>query len=70
MVTTNPACDFRRLSNSRLSDVHCELVSSALRSSPSHLRQLDMSVNHLRDSGVTLLCAGLESPRCRLDSLE
>lgn len=59
-----------RLSNSRLSDVHCEVVASALRSNPSHLRELEMSVNKLQDSGVKLLCAGLESLNCRLETLE
>lgn len=59
-----------RLSNSRLSDVHCEVVASALRSNPSHLRELEMSVNKLQDSGVKLLCAGLASLNCILETLE
>lgn len=59
-----------RLSNSRLSDVHCEVVASALMSDPSHLWELEMSVNKLQDSGVKLLCAGLESLNCRLKTLE
>ncbi|XP_029707149.1 NACHT, LRR and PYD domains-containing protein 12-like isoform X2 [Takifugu rubripes] len=63
-------CRKAKLSNSRLSDVHCEVVASALRSNPSHLRELEMSVNKLQDSGVKLLCAGLESLNCRLETLE
>uniref|UniRef100_A0A673BIT2 NACHT LRR and PYD domain-containing protein n=1 Tax=Sphaeramia orbicularis TaxID=375764 RepID=A0A673BIT2_9TELE len=56
------------LSACGLSQTHCEVVASALKSNPSHLRLLDLSHNNLKDSGVKL-ASGLESPNCRLETL-
>ncbi|XP_060760194.1 NACHT, LRR and PYD domains-containing protein 12-like isoform X2 [Neoarius graeffei] len=57
------------LYNCGVSDEGCAALSSALRSNPSHLRDLDLNSNKLGDSGVKRLCAGLENPHCKLETL-
>ncbi|KAL4007280.1 hypothetical protein ACER0C_001132 [Sarotherodon galilaeus] len=62
-------CRKARLTHCGFSETHYEVVASALKSNPSHLTELDMSENSLQDPAVKLLCAGLESPYCRLETL-
>uniref|UniRef100_A0A8C1MTF0 NACHT domain-containing protein n=1 Tax=Cyprinus carpio TaxID=7962 RepID=A0A8C1MTF0_CYPCA len=54
--------------DSGLTDEDCASLTSALRSNPSHLRQLDLSGNKLGYS-VKLLSAVLKDPRSNLEKL-
>ncbi|XP_061573953.1 NLR family CARD domain-containing protein 3-like [Cololabis saira] len=57
------------LSGCNLSENICADLSSVLSSQSSSLTELDLSNNHLQDSGLKELCPGLESPHCHLKSL-
>ncbi|XP_034003927.1 NLR family CARD domain-containing protein 3-like isoform X2 [Trematomus bernacchii] len=67
----SPHCDLEtlRLSGCLVTEEGCVSLASALRSNPSHLRELDLSYNHPGDSGEKRLSAGLEDPLWRLDTL-
>uniref|UniRef100_A0A671X331 NACHT domain-containing protein n=1 Tax=Sparus aurata TaxID=8175 RepID=A0A671X331_SPAAU len=60
---------FFRLSSCELRPESLEALSTVLSCQSSSLRRLDLTNNCLRDSGVELLSAGLESPHCRLETL-
>uniref|UniRef100_A0A8K9XFQ6 NACHT domain-containing protein n=1 Tax=Oncorhynchus mykiss TaxID=8022 RepID=A0A8K9XFQ6_ONCMY len=67
----NPRCKLEtlRLSACLVTEESCASLVSALRSNPSHLRNLDLSNNDLKDSGVKLLSAVLGIPHCKLETL-
>ncbi|XP_033988085.1 uncharacterized protein LOC117483863 [Trematomus bernacchii] len=62
-------CRKAKLTGCGLLETDYEVVASALKSDPSHLRDLDLSDNFLQDSEVKLLSSGLKSPNCRLEAL-
>uniref|UniRef100_A0A673WR17 Uncharacterized protein n=1 Tax=Salmo trutta TaxID=8032 RepID=A0A673WR17_SALTR len=67
-----PAVRCRRkalLNGCKLTDTSCEVLASVLSSNSSYLRELDLSNNDLKDSGVKLISAGLGNPHCRLETL-
>ncbi|XP_076843161.1 NACHT, LRR and PYD domains-containing protein 12-like isoform X3 [Brachyhypopomus gauderio] len=67
VVTASRKAD---LSSCRITEQGCAALSSALRSNPSsHLRELNLSYNELRYSGVKQLSGLLEDPHCTLEKL-
>ncbi|XP_073699549.1 uncharacterized protein [Garra rufa] len=53
-----------------ITEEQCLILTSALKSNPSHLRQLDLSRNKLGDSGVKNLSDLLMNPQFKLEKLD
>ncbi|KAJ8001506.1 hypothetical protein DPEC_G00170190 [Dallia pectoralis] len=58
-----------RLNRCYLTERCCEALASALILNSCHLKELDLSHNDLKDSGVKLLCVGLENHNCKVERL-
>uniref|UniRef100_A0A8C2IMQ1 NACHT LRR and PYD domain-containing protein n=1 Tax=Cyprinus carpio TaxID=7962 RepID=A0A8C2IMQ1_CYPCA len=67
----DPQCRLEtlRLSDCGVTDEGCVALTSALRSNPSHLRELDLSMNKLGVSELNLLSDLLKDPHCQLEIL-
>uniref|UniRef100_A0A671PKG0 NACHT domain-containing protein n=1 Tax=Sinocyclocheilus anshuiensis TaxID=1608454 RepID=A0A671PKG0_9TELE len=64
-----PKCKLENLGSCYINEDGCAVLSSALRSNPSHLRELDLSNNNITDSGVKQLSDLLKHPECKLEKL-
>uniref|UniRef100_A0AAY5LCX3 B30.2/SPRY domain-containing protein n=1 Tax=Esox lucius TaxID=8010 RepID=A0AAY5LCX3_ESOLU len=62
-------CRTAQLSGCGITEEGCASLVSALKSNPSHLKELDVSNNDLKDTGVEKLSALLKDPQCRLETL-
>ncbi len=69
MQTQKSVIVLHRLGKCGVTDEGCAALASALISNPSHLRELDLSLNKLGDSGLNLFSDGLKDPHCRLETL-
>uniref|UniRef100_A0A669E338 B30.2/SPRY domain-containing protein n=2 Tax=Oreochromis TaxID=8139 RepID=A0A669E338_ORENI len=57
------------LNDCQLSEKSCEALSLVFSSQSNSVRELDLSNNDLKDSGVKLLSVGVKNPRCKLETL-
>ncbi|CAI5669553.1 unnamed protein product [Oreochromis niloticus] len=71
VLLENPRCRFEtlRLWNCGVSKISCDYLAAALKSIPSHLKDLDLRENNLKDPDVKQLWDLKESPDCRLETL-
>ncbi|XP_039516234.1 NACHT, LRR and PYD domains-containing protein 3-like isoform X6 [Pimephales promelas] len=69
-VLQNPHCKLEKLwlRDCGVTDEGFAALTSALRSNPEHLRDLDLSFNKIGES-VNLLCDVLQNPHCKLEKL-
>ncbi|XP_073700486.1 NLR family CARD domain-containing protein 3-like [Garra rufa] len=53
----------------RITEKQCLILTSALKSNPSHLRELNLSWNEITNTGVNDLCDVLKDSHCKLERL-
>uniref|UniRef100_A0A8C1QRP8 Uncharacterized protein n=1 Tax=Cyprinus carpio TaxID=7962 RepID=A0A8C1QRP8_CYPCA len=68
LENTNYTLENLRLNKCNLTDRSCSALAAVLGSDTS-LKELNMNNNNLQDSGVKVLCTGLESVKCKLEIL-
>ncbi|KAI4896316.1 hypothetical protein NFI96_027693 [Prochilodus magdalenae] len=68
----HPLCILQNLglSGCMITEEGCCSLASALKSHPSHLKELDLSYNYPGESGEMLLSAILNDPHCQLETLK
>uniref|UniRef100_A0A8C1VJF7 Uncharacterized protein n=1 Tax=Cyprinus carpio TaxID=7962 RepID=A0A8C1VJF7_CYPCA len=52
-----------------ITEKQCLILTSALKSNPSHLRELILDFNQIKNTGVNHLCDVLKDSRCKLERL-
>ncbi|XP_036418345.1 NLR family CARD domain-containing protein 3-like [Colossoma macropomum] len=70
LIPALTVCRKARLPSFVVTDEYCYLLALALKSNPSHLRGLDLTLNHPAESGVKLLSDLMEDPHCALEKLQ
>ncbi|XP_026110148.1 NLR family CARD domain-containing protein 3-like [Carassius auratus] len=67
----NPQCKLEKLGLSECSITYEQglILTSAIKSNPSHLRELDLSENQIKNTGMSQLCDVLKDPHCKLERL-
>ncbi len=57
------------LSGCSITEKQCLILTSALKSNPSHLRELGLGGNKIKDAGLKILCDILKDSLCKLEKL-